>query len=158
MFADPTTIQGSISRGQPLGVWFASSMRGTSQAQYASKVLTAVSILSRPSCSPIFVWVLFVMPPVSSQNAVAIATVVTPRNKPKIRFSIMILRVLTQPTQTFYVIETTVLPSPEKAGVGGSTPSLATTFQSLTANRSLPEFPCGAGFFDHKLTNPSQGR
>ena len=31
-------------------------------------------------------------------------------------------------------------------------------FQSLTANRSLPEFPRGAGFFDHKLTSPGQGR
>ena len=31
-------------------------------------------------------------------------------------------------------------------------------FQSLTANRSLPEFPRGAGFFDHKLTSPGKGR
>ena len=43
--------------------------------------------------------------------------------------------------RAFQVIVNTLLCSPEKADVGGSTPSLATTFQSTYTNRALSFSP-----------------
>jgi hypothetical protein len=48
--------------------------------------------------------------------------------------------------------------SPEKAGVGGSTPSLATIISKhLPPIGHFPNTHKGAGFFDHKLTTQDQG-
>ena len=59
-----------------------------------------------------------------------------PRQSPTIHPSLSYFPVFSSPTATFEVVGNTGNMSSEKAGVGGSTPSLATTFQS-TYSESL---------------------
>jgi hypothetical protein len=52
-----------------------------------------------------------------------------PRTSPKVSLSNATFEELTQPTELYYVVKNTVFCRPEKAGVGGSIPSLATILQ-----------------------------
>ena len=60
-----------------------------------------------------------------------------PRIAPKMFFSTTIFEILTQPTEASKVVDNTVFSSPEKAGVGGSTPSLATIIPKNLAESRL---------------------
>ena len=60
-----------------------------------------------------------------------------PRIAPKMFFSTTIFEILTQPTEASKVVDNTVFSSPEKAGVGGSTPSLATIILKNLAESRL---------------------